>query len=223
MGRVIRTVGEWSAWLERFENQPDYRKPLAFGIGMATVSGAGEILDTFFPLPNYQQNFGIAAVMAEVVGHKSGTASYELEVRKLSDMLDYFHPFNRDGKVHKNIDTIKAVLSTVVGSLKVATVSFIDQPEHDPGPQTVSDAYLHLWEVAERGLDQRRSNYAGRAARTSARSHGAELPALRDRSGQVPAHGRLRCPKWRPYRRRFACATRRLSGCRYCRDARRFL
>ena len=150
MGRVIRTVGEWSAWLERFENQPDYRKPLAFGIGMATVSGAGEILDTFFPLPNYQQNFGIAAVMAEVVGHKSGTASYELEVRKLSDMLDYFHPFNRDGKVHKNIDTIKAVLSTVVGSLKVATVSFIDQPEHDPGPQTVSDAYLRLHLLSHR-------------------------------------------------------------------------
>ena len=146
MGRIIQSMDAWGNWLEEFQGQSDYRKPLAFGIGIATVSKAGELLDTYFPFPNYMSNFGSAAVMAEMAGHVSGTASYRLEVEQLAEMLDYFRPFNGDGKVHGNIDTILAVLNTVqgcmekLGAIRVPIVSFIDQPEHDPGPQDVPDA-----------------------------------------------------------------------------------
>lgn len=156
MGRIINSVDEWAAWLEQFQSQPAYRKPLAFGIGIATVSRSGNLLDTFFPLPNYRNNFGSAAVMAEVVGHLSGTASYQIQVGQLADMLDYFRPFEGDGIVHSNIDTIKAVLNTVQGcmekhgAIRVPVVSFVAEPEDDQGPQGVPDTYLRLHLLSHR-------------------------------------------------------------------------
>ncbi len=156
MGRINNSVDEWSTWLEQFQNQPAYRKPLAFGIGIATVSRSGNLLDTFFPLPNYQTNYGAAAVMADVVGHLSGTASYQIQVGQLADMLDYLRPFEGDGKKHDNIDAIKAVLNTVQGcmekhgAIRVPVVSFIAEPNDDLGPQGVPDAYLRLHLLSHR-------------------------------------------------------------------------
>jgi len=156
MGRIINSVDEWSTWLEQFQNQPEYRKPLAFGIGIATVSRSGNLLDTFFPCPNYQTNMGAAAVMADVVGHLSGTASYQIQVGQLADMLDYFRPFERDGKKHGNIDAIKAVLNTVQGctekhgAIRVPIVTFIAESNDDLGPQGVPDAYLRLHLLSHR-------------------------------------------------------------------------
>lgn len=156
MGRIIGTSSAFTEFMKEFESSTEYRKPLAFGIGIATVSKAGELLDTFFPFPNYRNNFGSAAVMAEVVGHVSGTANYRLEVGQLADMLDYFRPFEGDGKVHGNIDTIKAVLNTVQGcmekhgAIRVPVVSFVAEPEDDHGPQGVPDAYLRLHLLSHR-------------------------------------------------------------------------
>lgn len=150
MGRIIGTSAAFTEFMNEFESNEKHRRPLAFGIGIATVSSAGELLDTYFPFPNYMSNFGSAAVMAEMAGHVSGTASYQLQVGQLAEMLDYFRSFNGDGKVHGNIDAILAVLNTVqgcmekLGAIRVPVVSFIDQPEHDQGPQGVPDAYLRL-------------------------------------------------------------------------------
>lgn len=156
MGRIIKSIDEWSAWLEEFQGQANYRKPFAFGLGIATVSKAGNLLDTFYPFPNYRSNPGAAAVMADVVGHLRGTASYQIQVGQLADMLDYFRPFEGDGKVHGNIDAIKAGLNNVqgcmekLGAIRVPVVSFIAEEEDDPGPQGVPDAYLRLHLLSHR-------------------------------------------------------------------------
>lgn len=156
MDRTIKTVDDFSYFVEEFQNRPGYQKPLAFGIGIATLSKAGNILDTFFPLPNYQKNFGTAAVMANVVGHVAGTATHTVEPAEIMKMIEYFLPFESDGSIHGNIDALKAVLNTVQGlrekhsALRTAVVSFIDQPERDPGPQTVSDCYLRLHLLSHR-------------------------------------------------------------------------
>lgn len=167
MVRIIGTSAAFTEFMNEFEGNEEYRQPLAFGIGIATVSYAGELLDTYFPFPNYLSNFGSAAVMAEVAGHVSGTASYQLKVGQLADMLDYFRPFEGDGKVHGNIDAIKAVLNTVqgciekLGAIRVPIVSFIDQPEYDLGPQTVSDTYLRLHLLSHRLVKPNEINLDG--------------------------------------------------------------
>ncbi len=156
MGHIINSVDEWSAWLEEFQGQTNYRKAMAFGLGIATVSRTGNLLDTFYPFPNYRSNQGAAAVMADVVGYQGGTASYQIQVGQLVDMLDYFHPFEGDRKVHGNIDAIKAVLNTVQGgmekhgAIRVPVVCFIAEEEDDPGPQGVPDAYLRLHLLSHR-------------------------------------------------------------------------
>ncbi len=152
----IKTAEDFGTFVKNFGDQQGYRKPLAFGVGIAHVNKVGDVIDAFFPFPNYMSNFGSAAVMADVVGHVSGTASYKVEPHQLAKMIGYFLPFEGDGKRHDNIDAIKAVLNTVQGcmekhgAIRVAVVSFIDQPEKDAGPQTVADAYLRLHLLSHR-------------------------------------------------------------------------
>lgn len=155
MGRIITTTDEFKTFVQEVEARSGYRRPLAFGIGIAHVSAAGTVLDTFFPFPNYQCNFGTAAVFADVVGHGGGTASYILTPSQTESVLGYFWPFEKDGKHHGNIDAVRSLRTALDGfeerhDGKRLAVSFIDQPEHDPGPQTVSDAYLRLHLLSHR-------------------------------------------------------------------------
>ncbi len=156
MGSSIVTADDFRNFIREFEGREGYRKPLAFGVGIATISKAGDILDTFFPFPNYASNYGSAVVMASVVGHVSGTASYRVGQSHLVKMIEHFLPFEGDGKRHGNIDALKAVLNTTQGlaekhgPMRVAVVAFIDDPEHDPGPLGVPDAYLRLHLLSHR-------------------------------------------------------------------------
>ncbi len=156
MGSDIKTADDFRNFVEGFGKQEGYRAPMAFGIGIAHTSEAGDILDTFFPFPNYMSNLGSAAVLAKVVGHLAGTQTYLVSSDQRDEILGYFAPFEGDGKRHGNIDAIKAVFEARKGfeqkhgSGKMIVVSFIDQPEHDEGPQTVSDAYLRLHLLSHR-------------------------------------------------------------------------
>lgn len=156
MGIEIKTAEDFGEFVKSFGDRQGYHKPMAFGVGIAHVNSKGEMLDAFFPFPNYMSNVGSAAVMADVVGHLSGTRSYRVEPHKLLEMVEYFQPFEGDGKRHDNIAALKAVLNTVQGcmekqgAIRVGVVSFIDQPYNDPGPQTVVDAYLRLHLLSHR-------------------------------------------------------------------------
>lgn len=153
---TIHTVEDFQHYVREIETQVGYRPPLAFGVGLARCSAAGNVLDTFFPFPNYNSNFGSAAVLAKLVGHLSGTNTYDVDYRRRNELLDVFHPFLNDGKVHGNIDAIQTVFdiwmrrTQDVGDDVKIVVSFIDHPEHDQGPQTVSDAYLRLHLLSHR-------------------------------------------------------------------------
>lgn len=156
MGSDIKTADDFRNFVEGFGKQEGYRAPMAFGIGIAHTSEAGDILDTFFPFPNYMSNIGSAAVLAKVVGHLSGTQTYLVSGDQRDDILGYFAPFEGDGKRHGNIDAIKTVFDVLDsfkqkhGDGKMIVISFIDHPEHDEGPQTVSDAYLRLHLLSHR-------------------------------------------------------------------------
>ena len=156
MKHDIKTPEDFKGFVREVEAQDGYLRPMAFGVGIANVSDEGGIiLDAFFPFPNYKQNFGSAAVLASVVGHRAGTQTYLLDGRMLEEALAHFAPFEGDGKVHGNIDAIKAALGILTapsrryGSTTVV-VSFIDEPDFDPGPQTTSDTYLRLHLLSHR-------------------------------------------------------------------------
>lgn len=148
---MIKTPDDFDAFVKEVEARDGYRRSLAFGIGLAHQSSDGTILDTFFPYPNLSKNFGSAAVLAHAVGHTAGTASYVLDHTAISVVRSLFTPFEDDGKWHGNIEALKFLKCACANFndenedvKKVLVVSFIDDPEHDTGPQTTSDAYLRL-------------------------------------------------------------------------------
>lgn len=167
MDHAIETPEDFAVEVARIEASDGYRRPLAFGIGIAHVSEAGNILDTFFPFPNLKNNFGSAAVFAAVVGHSPGTASYVLDPTQHKDqILKYFTPFLSDSYRHGNIGAVRDLFAALEGfegkhSGKVVVISFIDQPEHDPGPWTVSDAYLRLHLLSHRLVKPNEINLKG--------------------------------------------------------------
>jgi 2,3,4,5-tetrahydropyridine-2,6-dicarboxylate N-succinyltransferase len=127
------------------ESHPDYQRPQAFGLGLANTDNTGALLDSHFPAPNYQNNYGSAAVLAHVLGHKNGTASYQVTATQLSEILSYFTPFENDGKHHPNIEVMKTLLTTLSNPNKTTVVAaFIAPSETDTGPQQIPDAYLRL-------------------------------------------------------------------------------
>lgn len=158
----IKTTEDFATFVAEVESQSGYRRPLALGVGVARTSEDGILLDTFFPMPNYNQNFGAAAVLANVLGHKSGTATYALTIEDHAAMLDCFFPFLNDGKHHSNIAALKIIDDIWSCSDNTEmVVSFVDQPEFDRGPQSVSDAYLRLHLLSHRLVEPNGINLDG--------------------------------------------------------------
>ncbi len=147
------TAEEFSAHVAAIETRSGYQKPVAFAVGVATISPSGKVLDTAYPVVNCHENFGSAAVLADVVSHTSGTASYELSDTQLGAALDAFHCFDNDGKSHPNIDAIKLARQTLsapapLGGSRRAVVSFISALSD--APTGASDVYLRLHLLSHR-------------------------------------------------------------------------
>lgn len=182
------TTADFQALVDSVESQAGYQRPAAFGIGLATlalgdlnnpsqVAPDAAILDTWFPTPNLAENFGTAAVLAKVVGHTAGTASYRLTAEQLQAALAHFKPFAQDGKSHANIDALsdiahtlqrldKALMAHAAGQAslsgvlpKVAVVSFIGSLQD--APVDAHDAYLRLHLLSTRKVPPHGVNLEG--------------------------------------------------------------
>ena len=81
-----------------------YVEPVAFGIGMATLAHADDsVLDSWYPVVNLGENLGAAAIVADVVGHSGGSATYELTPEILAEVLHRCAPMVDDGGDHPNL------------------------------------------------------------------------------------------------------------------------
>jgi 2,3,4,5-tetrahydropyridine-2-carboxylate N-succinyltransferase len=119
----VESVEEFTKLVSEIEAAEGYRRPVAYGLGLATLSlgdlekpGAsldGAVLDTWFPAPNCDENFGTAAVLSKVVGRKSGSGSHRLSIQQLEEALSAFKPFENDGKYHPNGAALRQLKSTL--------------------------------------------------------------------------------------------------------------
>jgi len=106
----ISSIEDFKAFTEKVSSKDSYTKPLAFGLGIRRQKN-GKTLDVLYPLINWNENFGTAAVFIEELGINSNeNGFFELSGRKLTACLDYFTPFFDDGKEHKNIDILKTAI-----------------------------------------------------------------------------------------------------------------
>ena len=150
----IGNAEDFAAHVASVEALPGYVRPAAFAFGVATVASSGKVLDTAFPVVNLAENFGSAAVVAAVAGHRSGTASYRLDSAAVDGALAAFAPIDGDGKPHPNIDALqicRAALGTAPpagGATRVAVAAFIGDLA-DP-PIDAHDVYLRLHLLSHR-------------------------------------------------------------------------
>lgn len=85
-----RTVEELNAARERFEAAiPGWRLPAAWSVGLATHKPDEA---TVFPSPNAGTGPLPAVVLATVLGHTGGTATYELTPEVLDRLIDTVSP-----------------------------------------------------------------------------------------------------------------------------------
>ena len=153
MSDVRTTTEAFQAHVAAVEGRTGYQRPAAFAVGLATIAPSGKVLDTAFPVVNLDENFGSAAVLAGVVGRTHGTAAYDLTAAQLDDAIAAFAPFEGDGRIHANVDALKAARSAIgvaplAGGRRQPVVVFIGALTDAPtGP---SDVYLRLHLLSHR-------------------------------------------------------------------------
>lgn len=148
----IVTTEDFSAHISAVEGRAGYIRPTAFALGVATIAPSGKVLDTAYPVVNLGENFGSAAVYADLAGHLSGTATHRLSAPQLDEAIASFSPFTGDGKSHPNIEALRSIRSLLdqscISGTRVAVVAFIGELTDDP--IDASDVYLRLHLLSHR-------------------------------------------------------------------------
>ncbi len=173
-----RTVDEFRAAVAAIESQPGYRRPGAFAIGIAShaigdwdhpgrsVPGA-KVLDTWYPVPNRDENHGSAAVLAHVTGHAGGSGTHALTLEQVERALAWFAPFAGDGKRHANVESLQMardILAAPPSTDPVAvprTVVACFIGSLDDAPADAHDVYLRLHLLSARKVAPHGQNLAG--------------------------------------------------------------
>lgn len=155
---------EFSALVEDLRSRPGYLEPEAFGVGLATIADRdGTVLDTWFPSVNHKVNLGMAAILADVVGHGAGSTSYGLDRAQIEEILGRCEAVIRDGGDHPNLDVLGELLAGVpAGDLPTsrrAVVTFIG--DLADCPVDTQDAYLRLHLLSHRAVAPNSLNLDG--------------------------------------------------------------
>ena len=142
-------------------------KPAAYGVGLAHFGPNDQPLDTWYPVPNCEENYRTAEALATAVGHTGGSASYRLTGQQIQQALDTLAPITNDGKRHANVEALKALLPLTNapsnGDVRPITrrvvVCFIGSL--DEKPADLHDAYLRLHLLSTRKRQPRSINLDG--------------------------------------------------------------
>ncbi|MCK6509565.1 tetrahydrodipicolinate N-succinyltransferase N-terminal domain-containing protein [Myxococcota bacterium] len=160
----IQTIEDFQAYVQSIEAEADYKRPLAYGLGIRRRKGE-KTLDVLFPHINYQTNFGGAAVLSKKVGwfgQQNGFASLTLE--QIQDLHKTFLPFRNDTtKPHPNLRTLETILAahkTPEGYAEIDIILYLLFDGSHP-VQTPEEAYFKLQCLSQRCVKPHSVNLQG--------------------------------------------------------------
>ena len=142
-------------------------KPAAYGVGIAHFGPNDKPLDTWYPVPNCEENYRTAEALATAVGHSGGTTSYRLTDQQIRQALDTLASITNDGKRHANVEALMSLLPLTNepsnGDVRLITrraiVCFIGSL--DDKPADLHDVYLRLHLLSARKRQPRSINLDG--------------------------------------------------------------
>ncbi len=151
----IRNLEELQEDQKRLEKSiENFRTPFAFGIGLATKSPNGNILDVSFPAPQLNSDPYTCALIANAVNWDGESGSYELDeqaMRRIQTICDSIKE-NTDYR-EESAQVVQPILDSVLGASppngeRIAAVSFISDSADEP--VDAIDAYLRLHLLSSR-------------------------------------------------------------------------
>ena len=166
------TKEEFKQLVDDIQSQSWYKNPIGFGIAKVDRGqiNKDKILQATFPLINWNENFGSAAVLLnalKVAGVNVDTSKSEL-VCKISDdfltsCIEAFRPFipEAKGDAHKNVQVISTLASLPIDSGLSADdyrVVFIFE---DVTPESTEAVYLKLYALSTGKAALRSLNLTG--------------------------------------------------------------
>ncbi len=151
----IRSVEDFKSFIESVEGQEGYRKPIAFGIARVDrgQKSADKILQANFPVVNWNENFGSAAVFIKALQESGVEVDFSgsefvatIDDRFVANAMAAFAPFIAEatGDAHKNVQVIK-VLNELEDIARDYTVTFLFE---DDAPKSVEAVYIKLYALS---------------------------------------------------------------------------
>jgi 2,3,4,5-tetrahydropyridine-2-carboxylate N-succinyltransferase len=160
------TESEMAEARDRFESaMPEYAPPAAFAVGVATVGPSGAVLDAWFPHVNLAQSRLPAAVLASVVGYRSGTETRVLTPAELEQAIEQLAPAEACTTLdHPNLRTWRALTKVASapqppGGTRVLVAAFVGELQ-DPLVDSI-DAYFRLHLLSHRKVPPHGTNLDG--------------------------------------------------------------
>ena len=166
----VQNKEEFAKLVEDIQNQEGYHKPIAFGICRIDrgQKNKDKILQATFPVINWNENFGSAAVFAKALQEAGITIDFNknefiAEINEYFEMnaLNAFAPYveEAEGEAHKNVQVIKALADLSINQLrKNFRIIFIFK---DTPPQSVETVYLKLYALSTGKVALRSINLNG--------------------------------------------------------------
>lgn len=106
----MNTIEAFKNYVSSVEAREGYAKPLAFGLGIRR-SKEDKVLDVNFPQINWNNAFGTAALLQDVVDFKLNSNGFvQVSKDQLQKAFDNFEAFHGEIEKHPNIVLIKQLL-----------------------------------------------------------------------------------------------------------------
>ncbi len=152
---TINSIDEFKELVASVENSAGYKKPLAFGIAKVDrgQKNADKILQATFPVVNWDENFGSAAVFIKALQESGVEVDFNeseyvatIDDTFVKNAMSAFAPFIAEatGDAHKNVQVIK-MLNEMGDIGRDYTITFIFE---DNAPKSVESVYLKLYALS---------------------------------------------------------------------------
>ena len=147
------------------QNIENFTTPFAFGIGLATKSTNGKILDVYYPAPQLGSDPYTCALVANAVNWNGKTGTYEIEEQSMRGVQRILESSEKDiGYSEESTQIIKPILDAALNSdlpngERIVVACFIVDSTDEPVDAV--DAYLRLHLLSTRLVQPHGMNLTG--------------------------------------------------------------
>lgn len=156
---MISTIGsknEFKNFITEIQNSEIYKEPLGFGICRVDrgQKNPDNILQAVFPLINWKENYGSAAVFLRALSEcgvnidkNDSEAVFDITREFVDNCLNAFAPYLTEakGEAHKNVQIIKYLDSVIDIECDRFKIVFLFE---DEAPKSVESVYLKLYALS---------------------------------------------------------------------------